>query len=352
MGEVSAVLLGPASALLDPGRRVFWPFLLGAALIGIVVTLGHGVAPRHLARRLLAPRVWLHPSARLDYQLLLVKALLRGLGLGALGLSMIGVATAVAGSLRRSMGPVALSLSPAAAGALLTFAVFLAEDYSRFFVHRLMHRSPLLWAFHRVHHSAEALTPFTLYRTHPVEALLNASIFFDFRSLFGKAELADAMRRHLLAQAAATPMFLQAMSRIALDVEPPLGKIRDFLTDLEPDHPGKIDLKKYGSRIFVDVARIYALATGVHNTNSAQRLRLSGKRLSIRDEEINAVLEGLDFIQLLRLRHQYLEGEPGRQGDNLISPDDLNELDRRILKESFRQARKIQTRLKLDYQVS
>lgn len=175
MGEVSAVLLGPASALLDPGRRVFWPFLLGALLIGIVVTLGHGVAPRHLARRLLAPRVWLHPSARLDYQLLLVKALLRGLGLGALGLSMIGVATAVAGSLRRSMGPVALSLSPAAAGALLTLAVFLAEDYSRFFVHRLMHRSPLLWAFHRVHHSAEVLTPLSLYRTHPVEALLNGA---------------------------------------------------------------------------------------------------------------------------------------------------------------------------------
>lgn len=185
---------------------------------------------------------------------------------------------------------------------------------------------------------------------HP-DALLNATIFFDFRSLFGKAELADVMRRHLLSQTQANPMFLRAMAKNALDVEPPLGKIRDFLTDLEPGHPGKIDLKKYGSRIFVDVARIYALATGVHNTNSVQRLRLASQRLSIRNEEINAVLEGLDFIQFLRLRHQYLEGEPGIQGDNLINPDSLNELDRRILKESFRQARKIQTRLKLDYQV-
>ena len=183
------------------------------------------------------------------------------------------------------------------------------------------------------------------------DALLNATIFFDFRALFGKAELADAMRRHLLAQTASNPMFLRAMAKNALDVEPPLGKIRDFLTDLEPDHPGKIDLKKYGSRIFVDVARIYAMASGVHNTNSIQRLRLASQRLSIRSEEINAVLEGLNFIQLLRLQHQYLEGEPGTQGDNLIDPDTLNELDRRILKESFRQARKIQTRLKLDYQV-
>lgn len=186
---------------------------------------------------------------------------------------------------------------------------------------------------------------------HP-DALLNATIFFDFRPLFGKVELADIMRRHLLAQTSVNPMFLRAMAKNALDVEPPLGKIRDFLTDLEPGHPGKIDLKKYGSRIFVDVARIYALATGVHNTNSVQRLRLAAQRLSIRTEEINAVLEGLDFIQLLRLRHQYLEGEPGQQGDNLIDPDKLNELDRRILKESFRQARKIQSRLKLDYQVN
>ena len=183
------------------------------------------------------------------------------------------------------------------------------------------------------------------------EALLNATIFFDFRALFGKAELAESMRRHLLAQASGNPMFLRAMAHNALDVEPPLGKIRDFVTDLDPEHPGKIDLKKYGSRIFVDVARIYALAAGVHNTNSVQRLRLAAKRLAIRDDEINAVLEGLDFIQLLRLRHQYLDGAQGAQGNNLINPDELNELDRRILKESFRQARKIQLRLKLDYQV-
>ena len=186
---------------------------------------------------------------------------------------------------------------------------------------------------------------------HP-DALLNATIFFDFRPLFGKSELADNMRRHLLGQAEANPIFLQAMARNALDVAPPLGKLRDFLTDLEPDHPGKIDLKKYGSRIFVDVARIYALATGVHNSNTGQRLRQSAQRLSMKNEEINAIVEALNFIQLLRLQHQYLEGEPGEQGHNLIDPEKLNELDRRILKESFRQARKLQTRLKLDYQIN
>ncbi len=186
---------------------------------------------------------------------------------------------------------------------------------------------------------------------HP-EALLNATIFFDFRPLFGEAPLAERLRRHLLEQTASGNLFLQAMARNALDVAPPLGTFRDFVTDLEPDHPGCIDLKKYGARIFVDVGRIYALATGVRNTNTVQRLRLAAQRLNVRSEEIGAMVEALHFIQLLRLRHQYLEGEPGRQGDNLIDPEQLNELDRRILKESFRQARKLQNRLKLDYQVS
>lgn len=182
------------------------------------------------------------------------------------------------------------------------------------------------------------------------EALLNASIFFDFRPLFGETALADKMHAHLLALTTQSPLFLRAMAANALQVEPPLGTFRDFLTDLETDHPGAVDLKKYGSRIFVDAARIFALATGIPNTNTAERLRLSGAKRSANSEEVKAAIDALNFIQLLRLRHQQLDDRPGEQGNNLIYPDKLNELDRRILKEAFRQAKKLQQRLKLDYQ--
>lgn len=182
------------------------------------------------------------------------------------------------------------------------------------------------------------------------EALLNASIFFDFRTLYGEVELADKMHTHLLGLTTQSPLFLRAMAANALQVEPPLGTFRDFQTDLEPDHPGAIDLKKYGSRLFVDAARIFALATGVPNTNTAERLRLSGAKRSVNPEETKALIEALNFIQILRLRHQQLDDRPGEQGNNLIYPDKLNELDRHILKEAFRQAKKLQQRLKLDYQ--
>ena len=182
------------------------------------------------------------------------------------------------------------------------------------------------------------------------EALLNASIFFDFRPLFGDSKLADKMHSHLLNLTTQSQLFLRAMAANALQVEPPLGTFGGFLTDLETDAPGAIDLKKYGSRIFVDAARIYALATGVQNTNTAERLRLSGAKRSVNVEEGNALIDALNYIQLLRLRHQQLEDKPGEQGNNLVCPDKLNELDRKILKEAFKQAKKLQQRLKLDYQ--
>jgi sterol desaturase/sphingolipid hydroxylase (fatty acid hydroxylase superfamily) len=57
-------------------------------------------------------------------------------------------------------------------GVAFALVLFVAWDASRFVLHRAMHRVPLLWRFHQVHHSAEVLTPLTFHRVHPVEALL------------------------------------------------------------------------------------------------------------------------------------------------------------------------------------
>jgi CBS domain-containing protein len=54
------------------------------------------------------------------------------------------------------------------------------------------------------------------------------------------------------------------------------------------------------------------------------------------------------FIQMLRLRRQIDPATPAG-GANRVNPYTLNEMDRRMLKEAFRQARKLQTRLQLKY---
>ena len=179
------------------------------------------------------------------------------------------------------------------------------------------------------------------------QALLNASIFFDFRVLYGNERLGDQLRIWLNNTARANTAFLRMMAVNALQVAPPLGRIRDFIVDDD----GTIDLKKSGARLFVDVARILALRTDAVSSSTVQRLRQAGARMGMQAEELAALIDGFHFIQMLRLRAQHLDTEHDAPGDNRINPDELNELDRRILKEAFRQARKLQLRLKLDYQL-
>ena len=179
------------------------------------------------------------------------------------------------------------------------------------------------------------------------QALLNATIFFDFRVIYGPDRLGDQLRAWLNEVAPGNPAFLRMMAINALDVAPPLGLIRDFVVEED----GSIDLKKYGARLFVDAARILALRVGVDSSGTVARLRQAAAKLGVGNEEVQAIIDGFHFIQLLRLRAQHLETEHDSPTDNRVHPDTLNELDRRILKEAFRQARKLQLRIKMDYQL-
>jgi sterol desaturase/sphingolipid hydroxylase (fatty acid hydroxylase superfamily) len=68
---------------------------------------------------------------------------------------------------------------PAASPASLllqTVLSALAMDLGLFLAHKLLHEVPFLWHFHKVHHSAEVLTPVTAYRIHPVDDLLSMGL--------------------------------------------------------------------------------------------------------------------------------------------------------------------------------
>jgi CBS domain-containing protein len=57
------------------------------------------------------------------------------------------------------------------------------------------------------------------------------------------------------------------------------------------------------------------------------------------------------YIQGLRLRAQSRDRSENRAAANRIDPDSLDEFERRALKEAFRQASKLQQRMRLDYQL-
>ena len=156
------------------------------------------------------------------------------------------------------------------------------------------------------------------------EALLNASIFFDFRPLAGEARLSGALRESVLGQAKANRGFLRALTENALSSRPALGLLHDFSADT-------LDLKASGARPFVDAARVLALAEGIAETSTARRLRAR--------QEAKAA-DAFHFIQGLRLRH-----------GNLLAVASLSTIERRVLKEAFREGVLLQQRIGMDFGV-
>lgn len=179
------------------------------------------------------------------------------------------------------------------------------------------------------------------------EDLLNASIFFDFRALYGNARLSDRLRSWLSKKVATTPRFLHQMAANALLNRPPLGVLRDFVLGQQD----MLDIKLNGTTPFVDAARIFSLACASSATNTVQRLRDIAAPLNIGMTEVEGWIDAFYFLQMMRLLHQHDCTAQGREMDNQINPERLNDLDRRILKEAFRQARKMQSRLAMDYRL-
>lgn len=176
-------------------------------------------------------------------------------------------------------------------------------------------------------------------------ALLSSCIFFDFRPVHGDTAPAERLRGWLTGAAAAHERFQLLMARNALAHQPALGLVRDFAVTSGGEHPHTIDLKAGAAGVFVDVARVLALRAGVAATGTVARLRAAAPRLGIAAPDVNAWVRAFQFIQWLRLSSQCAQLAAGGPAHNHVDPYRVDELDRRILRESLRQGRILQDRL-------
>ena len=183
------------------------------------------------------------------------------------------------------------------------------------------------------------------------EHLLKATIFFDFRSLYGDRKQLVPLRQWLLEKTAKNSRFRRQLAANSMNIKPPLGLFGEFKLSHGGVEAHTLDLKVQGLTPFVDAARIIALANHIDETNTDTRLQVAADKGVLRQVDVSAWSEAYHFIQLLRMRTHRRQASEGKPLSNRLDPDTLNELDRRILKEAFRQGRKLQNKIALEYQL-
>jgi len=158
-------------------RDLQWPVLLLTACIATLFWIrrrGHGAKgadgrerKSSLFRYLLPPDIYTHVSARVDVWLWVLERILHPLWAVALLATVAPVTEqAMIECLQWVFGQSpALNINYAWM-LLYSLLTLLCYDFVFFLTHYTMHKVPALWAIHKVHHSAEVLTPLTRYREH------------------------------------------------------------------------------------------------------------------------------------------------------------------------------------------
>lgn len=182
------------------------------------------------------------------------------------------------------------------------------------------------------------------------EALLHSSIFFDLDGVWGETDWVEQLKTQILREAPASPRFLAYLARNALNRTPPLGFFKNFVMEQDGKHNNSINLKRRGTAPLADLIRVHALAVGSREQNSFERLNDIMDTKVLPEGGGPNLRDAMEFISMVRIRHQALDLEAGREPDNNIEPDSLSHFERRNLKDAFQVVINAQTFLKFRYQ--
>jgi CBS domain-containing protein len=167
------------------------------------------------------------------------------------------------------------------------------------------------------------------------QTLLHSCIFFDLDGVYGEVDLVENLKDLLAQKASSNPAFLAALARNALNRTPPLGFFRTFVMETDGQQKHIINLKGRGTAPLTDLIRVHALACGSKAQNSLERLDAIGKTKLLQPEAIGQLRYALEFLSLVRVRHQAMAAAEGAQPNNYIEPEKVSASDRHNLKEAF-----------------
>ena len=179
--------------------------------------------------------------------------------------------------------------------------------------------------------------------------LFGARLYFDLRPLVGRLDLAAPLQALLCSPAAAVPRFLKQMADSVLAHPLRLNWLGRIVTTR---HEGRawFDLKLGGTALFVDAARLWALALGLAHTGTEARLRAAAPALRVQPRELDDWVRAFHALQQLRLQVQRGRDDDDDPEQRCLAPwDELSPQQRAELERALRAARWLRRRIELDY---
>ncbi len=190
----------------------------------------------------------------------------------------------------------------------------------------------------------------TWMHENTAENLLNTSIFFDFRGVWGDGSLPDKLTAHIFEEIAnQSTRFQASLAQAALQNPSPLTFFRNFVVERSGEHKDQFDLKARAMRPLTDAARVLILQAREGNINNTLRryealARLEPQHATLYQEAAEA------YETLIRLRAEL--GLKRNDSGRFVRPEELSQVQRLLLRNSFNPVKDIQQLLEIRFQLN
>lgn len=183
------------------------------------------------------------------------------------------------------------------------------------------------------------------------DALLHAQTFFDFRGIYGDTEMAKDVHQNAVNMARGARRMHAHLASLAARRDPPLGFFRGLVVERSGEYGATMDIKKGGTAGIVQMARLYALATGSDAIGTRERLIAASGHGQVSRKGAQDLLDAFDFLAAMAFQHQARLIKVGEKPNYHIDPKTLGKMDREHLRDAFSIIKDMQSALATKYPV-
>ncbi|MGM0666582.1 MAG: DUF294 nucleotidyltransferase-like domain-containing protein [Bacteroidota bacterium] len=180
------------------------------------------------------------------------------------------------------------------------------------------------------------------------QSLLDVSIFFDFKPVYGETDLAKELREHINKITRDKATFYYHLSQTVTRFKPPVGIFGQIVGEHDSPDSKLVDIKKILMPV-TGFARIYAIKMMVAGTNTLERLESLRGTEGLPDSFLDETVQAYNMLMTSRLSQQARQLMDGEDPLNTIDVNQLTDIEKSTLKKVLSLINELNIKLKSDF---
>ncbi|MDD3009048.1 MAG: putative nucleotidyltransferase substrate binding domain-containing protein [Arcobacter sp.] len=182
---------------------------------------------------------------------------------------------------------------------------------------------------------------------------MNIAIFYDAVCVSGNKELLTKLKEYLFSITDNSQQFNSHFAKVITSFDVPLGFFDGFVFNSKDNkHKNEIDIKRGGIFILVQGIRSLSLENKIFNTNTNKRIKKLTELGILEEEFAKELTMAFNFLTNLKLKSNLEKLDKKSDIDNYINPDNLNTMEKDLLKESFKIVNKLKKKLEFHFKLN